>query len=604
MNLSKQQLKAIDHDQGPALILAVPGAGKTSILLYRTLKLIKSGTDPKRILTITFSKAASLDINRRFQHIYKDNFNKPVFSTIHALCYGIVLDYARLRGKKYTLIESGSSSKFKIISDIYYSLNRKYLSEENIEEILNKISYFKNSMKNPQDEKTNIPNFMQIYLNYEYYKKSKGLIDFDDMILLSLEILKKENYILNKKRSAYDYLQLDEGQDTSIAQFEVIKLLASPKNNLLIVADDDQSIYGFRGASPDYLLKLKEIYKNLKFYYLENNFRSSKNIVNTSKLFIKKNTNRFNKKISTLNDYIDPVNIVKVERIRDQYRFIYENIKKYPDKSHGILYRNNLSSLGLMEYLERRNVEFNLKGSGVKILNHFIVKDILDIIKFSNNTTDIDTFSRIYYKVKGYISKAHLKYLKNNLRGDLFISLVNYPNLPNYYKENILKLRKDFKILKALNISDQINYVINELGYDFYLRDMSEKFGYNYESLKEFYIHLSYIAKSERTLDDFIGRLKYLDYLIKTKSFQDSNISLSTIHSAKGLEYDCVYVLDMVEGILPSISDNVETLEEDRRLFYVAMTRAKNHLYLLYPKTFNSKSVAMSSFLEEISQVK
>ena len=601
MELSKEQKLAIKHKNGPALILAVPGSGKTSILLHRILRLIDQGVDPKRILTFTFSKAASTDIKKRFSKLYPHNKNLPKFFTIHALCFSIIRHYSKLRGKEYRLIEGEKVSKYKIIASIYYELNKKPISEQYLEELINKISYYKNSLIDPEKEKVKITNFRQIYRKYEDYKKENNLIDFDDMIILAYEILKKDNYLLNKIRSSFDYLQLDEGQDTSRAQFQFIKLIAAPKNNLFIVADDDQSIYAFRGADPDYLLNLKNIYKNLTYYYLQNNFRSTKNIVNTSSKFIDKNSNRFSKKISTLNDYLEPVNIIKLGSSEDQYKFIYENILKNKNLSQAILYRNNLSSLGVIEYLERKNLDFSINSSKLKILNHFIVKDILSIIEFSNDTSRIDLFSNFYYKIHGYISKKHLNFMKKNLGENILIPLLSYPGLPTYYKENISMLIKDFKNLKGKNIFQQINYILYDMGYDDYLKDSAKKFNYSYENLKEFCHHLIYIASSEKDIDSFLARLKHLEYMSNTKSYNDSLIKLSTIHSSKGLEYDIVYIIDLVDGVIPSNKGDSKDLEEERRLFYVAMTRAKTNLYLIYPKIYNGRYVLPSSFIDELA---
>ncbi|MGO3751931.1 MAG: ATP-dependent helicase [Peptoniphilaceae bacterium] len=602
MKLSDEQLKAIQHINGPALTLAVPGAGKTTMLLYRTVNLINKGIDPNRIITITFSKASSLDMEKRFKNLFP-NFNKSLrFSTIHAFSYRIVLQYSKLRGKNFKLIEDSSNSKYDLISKIYFSIYKKIISEETLEQIISKISYFKNSLIDPKNSKTDIPGFNQIFEAYEKYKYDNNLIDFDDMITLALNILKKDDYIRNKFKSQFDYYQLDEGQDTSLAQFELINYLAAPKNNLFIVADDDQSIYAFRGANPEYLLNLKKTYKNLSLYYLQNNFRSSKNIVTTSNLFIKNNIKRFDKNIFTSNDYLEPVNIIKVNSNKEQYSFIYEKIKSEPQKTHAIIYRNNLCSLGIVEYLERKNITFNIKGNKLKFFSHFVVKDILSIIDFSNDMGNIEKFSKFYFKIKGYISKKHIEYIKKNPGKNVFRILLNYPNLPSYYRDNIFSLMAEFKKLKNLNIHDQINVVLYDLAYDEYLRDFSKKFGFNYESLNEFSSYLKFIAKSERDLESLIGRLKHLEFLINSKSNYNTNVTLCTIHSVKGLEYDYVYVVDLVEGVLPSLKSKDEgSLEEERRLFYVAITRAKSHLYLIYPKNYNGNYSIMSSFLKEIS---
>ncbi len=605
MKLSQEQLRAISHLQGPALTLAIPGAGKTTILLYRIINLLNYGVSPDKILTITFSKSQSLDIAKRFELLHPDAKVKPEFSTIHAFCYRILQLYSKLRGKTFKLIEENPNTKYNLISNLYYEINRRTLTDDTLEKIINKISYFKNSMIDPRNSNTKIPGFIEIYEKYENYKQSNNLIDFDDMILYALKVLQSDNYILRKIRSRYDYIQLDEGQDTSVSQFVLINLISSPKHNLFIVADDDQSIYAFRGANPQYLLNLKNKYKNLKFYYLSNNYRSSKNIVNTSNLFISKNINRYDKKISTNNGYKEPVNIIKVSTNSEQYEFILDNILKNKDHTHAIIYRNNLSSLGLVEYFERKNINFNIRGSKLKFFSHFIVQDILSIIAFCGNQKSVEAFSKIYYKIKGYISKKHLDFIRKNSGDNIFKTLLRYPGLNEFYKNNIFELMSDFNKLKKLNIQDQIEFVFYNLNYSRYLRDVANKFNYNYTELTEFYHQLKFIAKSEKSLDSLLGRLAYLEYLISTKSYVNSNLSISTIHSVKGLEYDCVYVIDLTDDVIPGTNSekDLDEYQEERRLFYVAMTRAKECLYLIYPKNFNGTPKSMSSFLEEISNI-
>lgn len=601
MILSKEQLKAIEHTNGPALTLAVPGSGKTTMLLHRILKLCENGVKASDILTITFSKSAQIDMKLRFE---KMNLKiTPHFSTIHAFAYKILRDYYRLKGRDMLLIDDNSNSKYEILRKIYFQINNKYVGEENLEQIISKISYFKNSLEQPTNKSAKIINFVKIYDAYEKYKNDNNLIDFDDMVLKALEILKSEPTLRNKYKNMYKYIQLDEGQDTSIAQFKFLHYLTSPHHNIFIVADDDQSIYAFRGANPQYLLNIKTVYTNLKLYYLQYNFRSSKNIVSTSNLFIKNNEKRFDKNIVTTNDFNSPVNIIKVENNKAQYKFIKDKILENPNLSYAVIYRNNLSSLGLVEYFERNSLEFSIKGNSLKFFNHFVVRDVLNIIKFSYNMDDVDLFSNIYYKIHGYISKKHILFLKKNYSKNILRSLINYPDLPSYYRDNIFSLMNDFKKLKNLKIHEQIDYVLYSMGYDKYLNDFSNKFGFSYNSLAEFIHYLRFISESADDLESLVGRLKHLETLLSKPEIKKCNLTFSTIHSIKGLEFDCVFVVDIVNGVIPSnLSSTDLDIEEERRLFYVAMTRARQSLYLLTPKTHNSQATIVSPFIEEISK--
>ena len=286
MNLSKEQIDAIHHMKGPALVLAVPGAGKTTVLIHRTANLILNHhIGPERILSITFSRASARDMKGRFNKLYGDISDMPVhFSTIHSFTYGVIREYAYKNRIRYTLVEDNKKdlNKYNILKRIYFSINREYITDEKLETLINSIGYIKNMLITPEEflsqYKIGISNFKVVYRSYDNYKRTNYLLDFDDMLTLSLEILNKDKHLLNKYRNRYQYIQVDEGQDTSKAQMEIIKTLAHPKNNLFIVADDDQSIYGFRGAYPKGLFEFNKIYKDGRVFYMEQNYRSTKTL--------------------------------------------------------------------------------------------------------------------------------------------------------------------------------------------------------------------------------------------------------------------------------------------------------------------------------------
>ncbi|WP_062552046.1 ATP-dependent helicase [Peptoniphilus phoceensis] len=607
MNLTASQLKAVDHFEGPALVLAVPGAGKTTMILHRTKKLIEKGVDPKSILTITFSKAQAVDIKMRFIEMDGDKFVH--FSTIHAFCYSIVRDYAKKYGKSLSLIDSNLKKKYEILRDIYKSVNNTYPTEERVETAISEVGYCKNMMLSPKSfaksKRCETDNFVKFFETYEKFKKDKGLIDFDDMINLSYEVLKNDSAILKKYRDRFKFIQLDEGQDTSRSQFQVLKLLAKPNNNLFVVADDDQSIYAFRGANTEELFKLQKEYDDIATFYMEENFRSTKNIVNIANIFISQNEKRFEKTVITNNPFDKPVNIIKLKEPKDQYGFIEKELEK--DKGDiAVLYRNNLSSIGLVEYFERKNYSFNIKDKKTKFFSHFITRDILDILNFSRDLSDIDLYEKFYFKLKGYISKRHIEYLKRNRGKNVFNILKNYPDLPSYYHKNINGLLVGFKKIARVDVYEAIDYIDKEMGYGDYLKENAKRFMETESTLNEYLYYLKLIAKSTKSLDLFIGRLKELEYdLLKAKD-AGAKLTFSTVHSAKGLEFSRVFVVDLYEGTLPSTSsiedlrEDPELYEEERRLFYVAMTRAKKELYLMYSHYTNGRKNEISSFVTDL----
>lgn len=620
MNLSKEQMKAMQHIKGPALVLAVPGAGKTTVLIHRTANLILNHQiGPDRILSITFSRASARDMKNRFHKLYGDISHIPVhFSTIHSFSYSVIREYAYKNRIKYTLIEDNKKNlnKYNILKNIYFSINNEYVADEKLETIINSIGYIKNMLITPEkflsQYKINISNFKQIYRSYESYKRNNNLLDFDDMLTLAIEILNKDNHLLNKYRNRFQYIQVDEGQDTSKAQIEIIKIISHPKNNLFIVADDDQSIYGFRGAYPKGLFEFSKIYKNGKVFYMEQNYRSTKNIVNISNKFIKQNSLRYNKNIFTENDYLEPINIVKVNTVEEQYKYLLNDINSHKDYANSaILYRNNISAIGIIEYLDRDDLPFYMRDNKMNFFNHWIIDDILCFFKLAQNPTDIKAFESIYFKMKGFISKKQLNYIKTlNYNQSIFDRLLNCPGINSFYKENFLELKMDFKKLSKLPPYEGISYIEKNLKYKDYLKESCIKSKYTIDTLMTMLYFLKIIASKVENLNELTGRIRYLEYITNKSTENKNGITLSTVHSAKGLEFERVYIVDLVDGDFPSttsidnfLKGNIESLEEERRLFYVGMTRAKKHLSLITINNRNGKEVRPSRFITELEKL-
>lgn len=619
MNLSEEQKKAISHIKGPALVLAVPGAGKTTVLIHRTANLIlNEGISPEKILSITFSRASAKDMQERFNNLYGDITNIPVhFSTIHSFAYKLIRDYAYRKRQRYILIEDMKKklNKVQLLKNIYFSINNDYITEEKLESIINSIGYIKNMLITPDEYvsqfKVDTNNFLEIFNAYESYKKNNSLIDFDDMLTLALDILQEDKYLLEKYRSRYEYIQVDEGQDTSKVQLEIIRTLAHPKNNLFIVADDDQSIYGFRGAYPEGLFQFNKIYKDGKIYYMEENYRSTKNIVNICNRFIKKNTLRFNKDIFTKNPYIEPIKLVKVKNLEEQYTYLMDQLEGIVDyRNTAILYRNNLSAVGIMETLERKGIPFYIKDFKIKFFDHWLVQDIIDFFLLAQDNSNILAFERIYYKMNGFISKVQLNSIKAlHYEDSVFDRLLSLPGLNDFYKKNFLSLKLNFKKLSKLKPYEGIDLIEKNLGYGDYLKESHMRFGYSMDSLEIILNYLKIIASNTMDLNGFLARLKYLEYLCSHSKDNREGLTLSTVHSAKGLEFDRVYMIDLIDGEFPNGSSidsfnkgDIAPLEEERRLFYVGMTRAKSYLTLITYINKNNKEVKPSRFLLELEK--
>lgn len=617
--LNKQQKDAVLHKDGPAIILAVPGAGKTTVLISRTANLILNhNINPENILSITFSKASAQDMKERFSSMFgKEIGRRTKFSTIHSFAFFLIRDYARENQLSLNLIEGSDSgiSKVKIIKDIYRQVNDAFISEDKLEELLNTIGFVKNMMIDISEfdihKNFQIKNIDKIYQYYEEYKKQNNLLDFDDMLTMSYDILRDNKDILKRYQDKYKYVQVDEGQDTSKIQNEIIRLISSKQNNLFVVADDDQSIYGFRGAYPEELLVFSERYKDAKVFFMEENYRSSKNIVSVCNSFIKQNNKRYEKNLFTKNKTLNPVMITKLIRQEDQYEYMLNEIKKSVKLGEtAILFRNNISAISVIDYLDRFDISVYMKDTKLHFFKHWVVCDILSFLKLAIDDSDISSFEKIYYKMNAYISKLAVNFVKGNLsNSSVFDTLASFPGLKSFQVDKFKKIKFKFKTILKKRPCEAIEFIENDLDYKKYLQDNCKSMGYSFESVNTILFHLKSIASGTDSIYKFIEKLDDLRVLIENAkdNKKSDSITLSTIHSAKGLEFDNVYIIDLIEGDFPSLNSlelaqqgNKKALEEERRLFYVGMTRARDNLNLLCFNYRNDERVFYSSFIDEL----
>lgn len=614
MNLTKSQEAASMHKDGPALVLAVPGAGKTTVLLQRIDNLVNiHGVNPKNILSITFSKAQAMDMEKRFKNKYPSNAH---FATIHAFAYDIIRAYAKENKRQIDLIEGKAGfNKYGLIKRLYYSLNSTFIKDDTLEEFFTAYSFIKNSMISPttymEDYKPKIKNFKNLICQYESFKKERHLIDFDDMLTLALEILEREEKILRRIRNRFKYIQVDEAQDTSKIQIQIIRKIAQPLDNLFIVADDDQSIYGFRGASPKDLLAFPKAYPQAQVFFMEENFRSYEDITGTANIFIKKNKNRYNKTIISTKGKKEPVKVITCNNIKAQYDYLVDRIREDLDqaKTVGVLYRNNISGLGLMDSLKEADLPYFNRDHSKAYLAHFVIEDMVNILKLAHDPSDVGLYEQVYYKLNAYLKKSYLPYLRN-LPGSMtvFDGLLDIPGLKDYQKEKIIDLAYDFRTVKELDLPKAISYIEKQIGYGTYLEDKTKKSGNEGYSPDLVLESLKYISRGLTSPYDLEEKL----LLIRNEQSQMGQpLSLTTVHSSKGLEFDRVYLIDLVEGEFPSHKSQelspkgrAEALEEERRLFYVAMTRAREGLSLFTLKFRNHKRVSPSSFFMDIKNIK
>lgn len=600
MKLNPNQLEASRHDKGPALVLAVPGSGKTTVIVNRIKYLIEDkGVSPYKILAITFAKSQQLDMQKRILEALDENYAKEVgVLTIHALSYKIIREYERYKKIKYTLLDVENAPKSRnILRKIYMDKLKTYPSEEELDQIQSILGYIKNANEDYIDADGPFE-YKVVVDDFEAYKKKKRLIDFDDMLVIANDLLEKDRHIISKFKDKYEYILLDEGQDTSSIQFMILDKLINKDNNFFVVADDDQSIYRFRGACPERILNFENHYKGAHIYRLSENYRSTPSIITASNRLIKNNKLRYTKDLSAHKSGSAPVNVKLFNKDLDEYRYIAKYLKDATG-TVAVLYRNNISQIPLAEYLERYMINFTSYDKKDRFFNHWIIEDIFDIYNFSQNMNDAALFRKIYYKIKGYLSKQDISEISTLTDVDVLKTLYRSESIQSYKKDYILELMKDFKAIRKMKPSNVIDYIENDMNYRGYLRTKGRDNSESFNKLLTMLYFLKQIALYTKSMDELKLRLNVLRSKIYSQN--DSNVVLSTIHGAKGLEFDTVFLIDIVDEEIPGSNNASDAeLEEERRIFYVGMTRAKENLYIFAFKDRNNTDYDISPFINEI----
>lgn len=622
INLTKEQEQVVFTVNGPIAVIAVPGSGKTTALICRTANLILNNqVNPSRILALTFSRASADDMEIRFSKNFNQIIKKKIkFHTIHSFSYNVIRTYATKHNIKYKIIENNISdvNKNNILRNLYKKYNSgDFTTDDKIQEITNFIGFLKNMMIHPDDfenlysSKFPCGNFISIYKEYENIKKENFYIDFDDMLELCYSILSTNSKLLQIYIENFDYIEIDESQDVSKIQHEIIKLIMGKKCNVCLVGDPDQAIYSWRGACPETLLNFKKTYNSdAIILFMSQNFRSTKSITNVANEFIKINKARYNLNIFTDNVEGEKISLIDVENNNEQAKFIVDNIKKDNNlKECAVLFRNNITSLTIIDKLLKAEIPFYIKDPPFSFFNHWILKDILTIIKFAFNLSDINKFEKIYYKIKSYTKKTEIIQLHLQLRDDenVFESLCR-TSVNEHLKIRYSEFIKKFSKLRELEPSKCIRFIRFELNYEEYIENFSKKFKYNINNIDNILKMLEILCGNIKNINELELEINILkDKIQNSKRFKGENVvTLTTMHSAKGMEFNKVFIMDFVDNVIPApieSNDKQEILshiEEERRIAYVAITRAKNNVYILYPKVVTQQP---SIFYNEIKNI-
>lgn len=608
VKLNQQQKEAVQSTKGPVLLLAVPGSGKTTVLVTRLGYMIYcKNIPPERILTVTYTVAATKDMSERFAVRFGEDMAKRLeFRTINGICAMIIQYYGRRIGKTpFELVKDEKATTGMLIR-ICQDHGMGYPTESDLKNVRTLITYIKNMMLNEEElqklEEESDIRIAGIYREYCRQMREQKLMDYDDQMLYAYNILRKDPGVLAYFQNRYPYICVDEAQDTSKIQHAIIALLAAGTGNLFMVGDEDQSIYGFRAAYPEALLSFEKKHSGAKVLLMEENFRSNAKIVEAADKFIQKNTLRHEKHMRAAREDGADIREISLKSRKAQYVYLMKAAQECTTGMAGmsgseehrgradasvtetaVLYRDNECAIPLIDLLERKNIPYRMRNADLSFFTHRTVLDVQNIIRFAMDSKDTELFMQIYYRLKLFFNKKDaLRYAQISQEKDMEVldAALKYGNLEKYQEDNIRNLKR--QMVRILNMpgDEAVNQILTYMGYQDYLKKM----GMNANKLETVKLIGSRVESPEKLLE----RLEELRTIIQEKvSDKDCPFILSTMHASKGLEYDTVYLLDVMDGILPekvlanprtASKEELETYEEERRLFYVGVTRAKNQL--------------------------
>ena len=605
MNYNKSQQQAIRHKDGPMLVLAGPGSGKTAVITQRTKQLIEyENIDPSNILVITFTRAAAQEMKQRFLAATGEERTKVTFGTFHAIFF-MVLKLAYHFDSGNIISEE---QRYQFMREILSYHHLEYRDEgEFIGDVLTEISRVKNEqipLEHFYSSSCGEEVFRKIYREYDERLKRNRLIDFDDMLTYTYELFSQRKDILSAWQKKYRYILIDEFQDINLIQWKIMCMLAAPENNLFVVGDDDQSIYRFRGARPELMLHFKDDYPEAEQILLDTNYRSQKEIVEASLRLIGCNKERFQKKIQANQEAGEPVEYAVFKSQREEIAKIIWDIQAHMDRGgryedFAILFRTNTQPQMLMEKLLEYNIPFRMKDNVPNLYEHWIAKDIIAYMKIAMGSRYRKDFLKIMNRPKRYISRDSLD--EETVAFDVWEWF--YEDKP-WVAERIQRLEYDIKMLSTMSPYAAINYIRRGIGYDEFCVEYADYRRMNVEDLYEVLEELQNSAKGFDTYNDWFEHIENytaeLEKIYRQQNQNPESVALATLHSSKGLEYDNVYIIDVNEGIMPykkAVLDN--EVEEERRMFYVGMTRAKKKLHLYSIEQLNHKNTDISRFIRE-----
>ena len=608
MDLNKSQKQAVTCLLKPTLVIAGPGSGKTHVIINRVHYMIEQlNCAPQHILVVTFSKLAAEEMKQRYEKIH--GVTGVTFGTLHSVFYRILRrSDPRRYAIEHLLLEDKKKS---ILQNLIKELE---LDEEEdfIENFTKHLSLMQNQLiesKNYYPEGISREAFIKLLKHYEAFKERHQAFDFDDMLVACYYLLDNDDAILKVVRAQYQYILIDEFQDINEVQFRIIKKIAEAKRQIFVVGDDDQSIYQFRGAKPEFLLDFKKHFPEVEEIYLDVNYRSTQMILNYSLALIEHNTKRYLKALTTPNAKGSAPLFIPCKDAKEEALLIVNEIIKrknegLPLTEMAIIYRTNLQARPIVETLLAANIPFCLRDGMVSLYDQWITQDLFAYLYLAENINQPELAARIINKPKRYISNAAMQQAKQ-MGGHLFMNLLGLETLTEWQKNYIQQLLFDLQVLKEKDLKNAIAYIRRNIGYDQYVMDYASFRKMPASSLLEVLDDIEDSTEGYVSFKEWENMLKTMSEEVKTqtnhKNIKQEALNLMTMHGSKGLEFNTVFIIGVVNGTIPHHKSHLPAeLEEERRLFYVAMTRAKENLFIYSPKERHGKNVDISPFISEI----
>lgn len=609
MSLNHAQTEAVAHNKGPCVVLAGPGSGKTLTIAKRIEYLImKHKVRPEEILVITFTKYAAWEMKNRTRSICGPSSYAVTFGTFHGIYYGILKWAYRLNQSNLLSDEE----KYRILREILPGIDWDQEPEADeekdyLQELAIEIGNVKNNCMDIEEYepvKYTTEKFRKLYRTYEETKKKYRKIDFEDMLIQCRDLFMKRPDILKKWQEKFQYILVDEFQDVNQAQYDVVRMLAAPQDNLFVVGDDDQSVYGFRGAKPGIMKEFMKDYPKARQILLDVNYRSSGYIVKGALRVIGNNKIRFEKKIEAFRKPDETVHVQEVKDPVQEAEYVLERIREYREKGvsyteMAVLYRTNVDARAMSELMTEYQIPFVMKEHLNNIYEHFIALDMISYLRLSQGEYDRKYFLQIANRPNRYLTRESMK-----------TGNVSYESLRRYYRDKdwmvdrIDQLEWDMKMICDKTPYAAIQYIRKRMGYDEFLKEYA---AYRKISSEDLFAVLEEIwqnSKGYGTIKEWFEHIESYGKMLKEqnkKNGEKEGVNLMTMHAAKGLEFDTVFVIEANEGSCPyKKATTDEEIEEERRLFYVAMTRAKRKLVISYVKEKNGKDLLPSRFVSEL----